>query len=157
MSAPAQQELGATPKSAEGAVRLDGVTKRFGDVTAVDDVTLEVSGGEFFALLGPSGSGKTTCLRMLAGFERPTSGRVVLGGRDVTAVPPFERDVNTVFQDYALFPHMTVEQNVGYPLMVRKVAKDQRRERVRELLATVRLEGYGARKPAQLSGGQRQR
>ncbi|HMC69018.1 MAG TPA: ABC transporter ATP-binding protein, partial [Mycobacteriales bacterium] len=157
MSAPAQQELGATPKSAEGAVRLDGVTKRFGDVTAVDDVTLEVSGGEFFALLGPSGSGKTTCLRMLAGFERPTSGRVVLGGRDVTAVPPFERDVNTVFQDYALFPHMTVGDNVAYGLMIRKVPKPERARRVGEALAMVRLGGYEERKPTQLSGGQRQR
>src|SRR4051794_26144167 len=147
----------AADASREGAVRLDGVTKRFGDVLAVDDVTLEVAGGEFFALLGPSGSGKTTCLRMLAGFERPTSGRVYLGERDVTDLAPFDRDVNTVFQDYALFPHMTVEQNVGYPLMVRKVDRKQRRDRVREVLATVRLEGYGERRPAQLSGGQRQR
>jgi putative spermidine/putrescine transport system ATP-binding protein len=141
----------------DGAVRLDGVTKRFGDVVAVDDVTLEVGAGEFFALLGPSGSGKTTCLRMLAGFERPTTGRIHLGDRDVTDLAPFDRDVNTVFQDYALFPHMTVEQNVGYPLMVRKVDRQQRRDRVREVLATVRLEGYGERKPSQLSGGQRQR
>jgi putative spermidine/putrescine transport system ATP-binding protein len=120
-------------------------------------VTLEIAAGEFFALLGPSGSGKTTCLRMLAGFEQPTSGRVWLGDQDVTAVPPFDRDVNTVFQDYALFPHMTVEQNVGYPLMVRKLAKAERRARVREVLTTVRLEGFGERKPGQLSGGQRQR
>src|SRR3954452_1129319 len=141
----------------DGAVRLDGVTKRFADVLAVDDVTLDVDAGEFFALLGPSGSGKTTCLRMLAGFERPTAGRVYLGDRDVTDLAPFDRDVNTVFQDYALFPHMTVEQNVGYPLMVRKVDRKQRRDRVREVLATVRLEGFGERKPSQLSGGQRQR
>ena len=157
MSAPAQPEAAVTPIAGEGAVRLDGVTKRFGDVLAVDDVTLDVAGGEFFALLGPSGSGKTTCLRMLAGFERPTSGRIRLGNRDVTDLAPFDRDVNTVFQDYALFPHMTVEQNVAYPLMVRKVARQQRRDRVHEVLATVRLEGYGARKPSQLSGGQRQR
>ena len=141
----------------DGAVRLESVTKRFGDVVAVDDVTLHVGAGEFFALLGPSGSGKTTCLRMLAGFERPTSGRVYLGVRDVTDLAPFERDVNTVFQDYALFPHMTVEQNVAYPLMVRKVDRQQRRNRVKEVLATVRLEGFGERKPSQLSGGQRQR
>jgi putative spermidine/putrescine transport system ATP-binding protein len=141
----------------DGAVRLDGVTKRFGDVLAVDDVTLDVGAGEFFALLGPSGSGKTTCLRMLAGFERPSTGRVYLGDRDVTDLAPFDRDVNTVFQDYALFPHMTVEQNVGYPLMVRKVDRKQRRDRIREVLATVRLEGFGERKPSQLSGGQRQR
>jgi putative spermidine/putrescine transport system ATP-binding protein len=146
-----------TDVAREGAVRLDGVTKRFGDVVAVDDVTLDVGAGEFFALLGPSGSGKTTCLRMLAGFERPTAGRVHLGDRDVTDLAPFDRDVNTVFQDYALFPHMSVEQNVGYPLMVRRVDRQQRRDRVREVLATVRLEGYGERKPSQLSGGQRQR
>ena len=141
----------------DGNVRLDAVTKRFGDVVAVDEVTLEVTAGEFFALLGPSGSGKTTCLRMLAGFERPTSGRVFLGDRDVTDLPPFDRDVNTVFQDYALVPHMTVEQNVAYPLMVRRTAKEQRRDRVREVLGTVQLEGYGRRRPAELSGGQRQR
>jgi putative spermidine/putrescine transport system ATP-binding protein len=159
MSTPTREQ--AAPADAvtagAGAVRLEGVSKRFGDVVAVDGVDLDVTPGEFFALLGPSGSGKTTCLRMLAGFERPTSGRVFLGDRDVTDVPPFDRDVNTVFQDYALFPHMTVEQNVAYPLMVRGLPKQRRRDRVREVLATVRLEGYGARKPAQLSGGQRQR
>jgi putative spermidine/putrescine transport system ATP-binding protein len=157
MSAPVDERRRASTAAGDGAVRLDAVTKRFGDVVAVDDVSLDVPAGEFFALLGPSGSGKTTCLRMLAGFERPTSGRVFLGDRDVTGVPPFDRDVNTVFQDYALFPHMTVEQNVAYPLMVRRVPKDQRRERVRELLGTVRLEGYGSRRPSELSGGQRQR
>ena len=157
MSAPVDEKRRATTGVHDGAVRLESVTKRFGDVVAVDDVSLDVPAGEFFALLGPSGSGKTTCLRMLAGFERPTSGRVFLGERDVTELPPFDRDVNTVFQDYALFPHMTVEQNVAYPLMVRRVAKDQRRDRVREVLSTVRLEGYGGRRPAELSGGQRQR
>ena len=157
MSAPVDERRRASTGPADGAVRLDAVTKRFGEVVAVDGVSLDVPAGEFFALLGPSGSGKTTCLRMLAGFERPTSGRVFLGDRDVTDVPPFDRDVNTVFQDYALFPHMTVEQNVAYPLMVRRVAKEQRRERVREVLATVRLEGYGGRRPSELSGGQRQR
>jgi putative spermidine/putrescine transport system ATP-binding protein len=138
-------------------VRLDHVTKRFGHVTAVDDVTLDVRPGEFLTLLGPSGSGKTTCLRMIAGFERPTEGRVFLSGRDVTAAPPFDREVNTVFQDYALFPHMSVEQNVAYGLLVRGVAKAERRRRVAEALETVRLPDYGPRRPAQLSGGQRQR
>jgi putative spermidine/putrescine transport system ATP-binding protein len=138
-------------------VRLRHVTKRFGDVTAVDDLDLDVARGEFFALLGPSGSGKTTCLRMIAGFELPTAGTVELAGRDVTTLAPFAREVNTVFQDYALFPHMTVEQNVGYGLMVRKVPKAERRDRVAETLATVRLTGYAARRPAELSGGQRQR
>ena len=107
-------------------VRLAGVTKRFGDVTAVDNVDLEVRRGEFFTLLGPSGSGKTTCLRMIAGFERPDEGRVELAGEDVTGLPPFERDVNTVFQDYALFPHMTVGENVAYGLRVKRVARDER-------------------------------
>jgi putative spermidine/putrescine transport system ATP-binding protein len=139
------------------AVSLEGVVKRFGDVAAVDGVTLDVSPGEFFSLLGPSGSGKTTCLRMIAGFEQPTSGRILLGGRDVSDLPPFERDVNTVFQDYALFPHMTVAQNVGYGLMVRKIPTGERTRRVAEALEMVRLEQMGNRKPGQLSGGQRQR
>ena len=139
------------------AVRLEGVVKRFGDVAAVDGVSLDVAAGEFFSLLGPSGSGKTTCLRMIAGFEHPTEGRILLDGRDVSDLPPFDRDVNTVFQDYALFPHMTVAQNVGYGLMVRRVPREERARRVSESLRMVRLEGYGDRKPAQLSGGQRQR
>ncbi|MGB9376533.1 MAG: ABC transporter ATP-binding protein [Mycobacteriales bacterium] len=133
------------------------MTKRFADVVAVDNLSLSVSAGEFFALLGPSGSGKTTCLRMIAGFERPTSGRVHLGGRDVTDLAPFAREVNTVFQDYALFPHMSVEQNVGYGLMVKRVPRSRRQDRVRDALKTVRLEGYAGRRPSQLSGGQRQR
>ena len=139
------------------AVRLEGVVKRFGDVVAVDGVDLDVREGEFFSLLGPSGSGKTTCLRMIAGFERPTEGRVLLGGIDVGDLPPYERDVNTVFQDYALFPHMTVAENVAYGLMVRKAPKGERVARAEEALEMVRLTGFGARKPAQLSGGQRQR
>jgi putative spermidine/putrescine transport system ATP-binding protein len=139
------------------AVRLDGVVKRFGDVVAVDGIDIEVREGEFFSMLGPSGSGKTTCLRMIAGFERPTSGRVLLDGVDVGSSPPYERDVNTVFQDYALFPHMTVAENVGYGLMVRKASKAERASRAEEALDMVRLAGYGDRKPAQLSGGQRQR
>ncbi|HJR98231.1 MAG TPA: ABC transporter ATP-binding protein [Actinomycetota bacterium] len=145
--------------AAEGiaAVRLDGVVKRFGDVVAADGIDLEVREGEFFSLLGPSGSGKTTCLRMIAGFERPTAGTILLGGVDVGDRPPYEREVNTVFQDYALFPHMTVSENVGYGLMVRKVSRRERAGRAAEALEMVRLDGFGDRKPAQLSGGQRQR
>ncbi len=139
------------------AVRLEGITKRFGDVNAVDGVDLQIADGEFFSMLGPSGSGKTTTLRMIAGFELPTEGTIWLHGRDVTGVPPFDRDVNTVFQDYALFPHMTVGDNVAYGLVVSGVAKPERRSRVTDALRMVRLDGYEGRRPAQLSGGQRQR
>ena len=139
------------------AVKLEGVVKQFGDVTAVAGVDLEIKDGEFFSMLGPSGSGKTTTLRMIAGFEQPSAGRILLHGQDITGVPPFDRDVNTVFQDYALFPHMTVGDNVGYGLVVRKVAADERRRRVTDALRMVRLTGYEARRPSQLSGGQRQR
>lgn len=139
------------------AIRLRGLRKEFGGTTAVAGVDLDISDGEFFSMLGPSGSGKTTVLRMIAGFESPSSGTVELGGQDVTGLAPFERDVHTVFQDYALFPHMTVEQNVAYGLKVRKVAKVERLSRAREALAGVRLESFGKRRPAQLSGGQRQR
>ncbi|MGZ5128223.1 MAG: ABC transporter ATP-binding protein [Actinomycetota bacterium] len=139
------------------AVRFERVVKRFGDFTAVAGVDLDVYEGEFFSMLGPSGSGKTTCLRMIAGFEHPTEGKILLGGRDVSSLAPYERDVNTVFQDYALFPHMTVRENVEYGLRVQKVAKDERRRRAEGALAMVRLEAFGARKPAALSGGQRQR
>ncbi|MEP6759156.1 MAG: ABC transporter ATP-binding protein [Actinomycetota bacterium] len=139
------------------AVRLEGVVKRFGEVLAVDGVDLDVREGEFFSMLGPSGSGKTTCLRMIAGFENPTAGRIYLEGQDVARLAPYDRDVNTVFQDYALFPHMTVGQNVTYGLMVRKVGRGERRQRVVDALEMVRLSGYADRKPAELSGGQRQR
>ena len=139
------------------AVELVGLSKSFGAVTAVDGVDLRIEDGEFFSMLGPSGSGKTTVLRMIAGFEQPTAGTVRLGGEDVTRRPPFARDVNTVFQDYAIFPHMSVLQNVEYGLRVKKVAAAERRRRAEEALATVRLEGYAARRPHQLSGGQRQR
>jgi putative spermidine/putrescine transport system ATP-binding protein len=139
------------------AVTLENLEKSFGDVVAVAGVNLEIADGEFFSMLGPSGSGKTTTLRLIAGFELPTAGRVLLHGKDVTAVPPFDRDVNTVFQDYALFPHMTVGQNVAYGLEIRKVPRAERDERVADALAMVRLEGYEKRKPGQLSGGQRQR
>jgi putative spermidine/putrescine transport system ATP-binding protein len=141
----------------EPAIVLRGVAKHFGDVRAVDGVDLEVADGEFFSMLGPSGSGKTTVLRLIAGFERVTAGTVELAGKDVTGLAPFDRDVNTVFQDYALFPHMTVRENVGYGLRVRGVAGEQRRNRVTQALETVRLGHLADRKPQQLSGGQRQR
>jgi putative spermidine/putrescine transport system ATP-binding protein len=139
------------------AVRLAGVRKLYGDVVAVDRVELGIERDEFFTMLGPSGSGKTTCLRMIAGFERPDEGAIELNGRDVTSVPPFERDVNTVFQDYALFPHMSVGENVEYGLRIKKVPKDERRRRAAEALELVRLNGYEGRRTTQLSGGQRQR
>jgi putative spermidine/putrescine transport system ATP-binding protein len=138
-------------------VTLTTIRKTYGDVVAVDSVDLEIARGEFFTMLGPSGSGKTTTLRIIAGFERPDSGRVALAGADVTARPPYDRDVNTVFQDYALFPHMSVLQNVEYGLRVKGVKKPERRRRAQEALALVQLEGFGDRKPVQLSGGQRQR
>jgi putative spermidine/putrescine transport system ATP-binding protein len=138
-------------------VRLLGVRKTYGDVVAVDHIDLEIGQGEFFTMLGPSGSGKTTTLRLIAGFERPDSGRIELSGVDVTARAPYERDVNTVFQDYALFPHMTVADNVGYGLRVKGVARAERKRRVAEALELVRLPDVGSRKPVQLSGGQRQR
>ena len=139
------------------AIRLRGLRKEFGSVVAVDHIDLDVHDGEFLTLLGPSGSGKTTVLRMIAGFELPTAGRIELGGVDVTNRPPFDRDVNTVFQDYALFPHMSVHHNVEYGLRVRKVDRAERQRRVTEALESVRLESYGARRPSELSGGQRQR
>jgi putative spermidine/putrescine transport system ATP-binding protein len=141
----------------EPAIRLSGVRKSFGEVQAVRGLDLDIADGEFFAMLGPSGSGKTTVLRMIAGFELPDEGRILLGGRDVTTTPPFDRDVNTVFQDYALFPHMSVAQNVAYGLRVKGVGRSERTQRAGEALAQVRLDGYAERRPAQLSGGQRQR
>jgi putative spermidine/putrescine transport system ATP-binding protein len=138
-------------------IELRALTKRYGDVTAVDDIDLTVRRGEFFTFLGPSGSGKTTTLRLIAGFELPDAGEVLLRGEDVARQPPFARDVNTVFQDYALFPHMTVLENVEYGLRVKKVAKAERRERAVQALAMVRLDSHESRKPSQLSGGQRQR
>ena len=138
-------------------VALLGVRKSYADVVAVDGVDLDVTRGEFFTMLGPSGSGKTTTLRLVAGFERPDEGRVALRGVDITDQPPFARDVNTVFQDYALFPHMTVADNVAYGLRIRRVKRAERRERVAAALELVRLAGLEGRRPAQLSGGQRQR
>jgi putative spermidine/putrescine transport system ATP-binding protein len=138
-------------------ISVRGLTKRYGDVVAVDGIDLDIAAGEFFTMLGPSGSGKTTTLRMIAGFEIPDEGTIELGGEDVSKLPPYDRPVNTVFQDYALFPHMTVQQNVEYGLMVKKVKKDERRTRAGEALEMVRLSAHGDRKPSQLSGGQRQR
>jgi spermidine/putrescine transport system ATP-binding protein len=138
-------------------VRLDRVTKRFGDVVAVDDLTLEVDQGEFFSLLGPSGCGKTTSLRMIGGFEEPSAGTIYLRGKDVTEVPPYRRSVNTVFQSYALFPHLSVFENVAFGLRRKKVSKSEIERRVTESLALVDLPAFEARKPSQLSGGQQQR
>ncbi|MBF9033502.1 ATP-binding cassette domain-containing protein [Rhodobacterales bacterium HKCCE2091] len=139
------------------AVKFDGVSRHFGEVRAIDGLDLEIGEGEFFALLGPSGSGKTTSLRLIAGFERPTTGRIEIFGSDATDVPPYRRPVNTVFQDYALFPHLNVADNVAYGLRVAGVGKAERLKAADEALAMVALSGYGARRPAELSGGQRQR
>ena len=153
----ATASMADVPSKREVAVRLHGVVKRFAEVAAVAGVDLDVFEGEFFSMLGPSGSGKTTCLRMIAGFEAPTEGTILLEGQDVSRLAPYQRNVNTVFQDYALFPHMTVAENVEYGLRVKKVPKDERRDRLNEALAMVQLGALGGRKPAQLSGGQRQR
>ena len=139
------------------AIRLRSLTKAFGTLKAVDDLDLDIQPGEFFSMLGPSGSGKTTVLHLIAGFEQPTSGTIELFGDDVTQRAPFDRDVNTVFQDYALFPHMNVVDNVAYGLRVRGIGRTARRKRALEALASVRLENFAMRKPSQLSGGQRQR
>jgi len=155
--APHAEAHRSPPDPGTPAIRLVGLEKRFGDVVAVAGIDLDVAEGEFFSMLGPSGSGKTTTLRLIAGFERPSGGRIELHGQEVENLPPFERNVNTVFQDYALFPHMTVGDNVGYGLLVRKVPKAERLRRVTEALAMVRLGGYERRRPSQLSGGQRQR
>jgi spermidine/putrescine transport system ATP-binding protein len=139
------------------AISLEGVAKRFGSVAAVQETTLDILDGEFFSLLGPSGCGKTTTLRMIAGFELPDEGRVLLRGADVTTVPPNQRNVNTVFQHYALFPHMSVYDNVAFGLELKKVPRGDRRDRVAEILRVVQLEGMEKRKPQHLSGGQQQR
>jgi putative spermidine/putrescine transport system ATP-binding protein len=139
------------------AVEFQTVTRHFGSVKAVDGVDLVIEEGSFFAMLGPSGSGKTTCLRLISGFEQPSAGRIRIFGEDVSTTPPHLRNVNTVFQDYALFPHMNVRDNVAYGLMVKGIDRTRRYARAEEMLALVHLEGYGERKPGQLSGGQRQR
>ena len=139
------------------AVKFEATSRFFGDTRAVDDVTLEIEEGEFFAMLGPSGSGKTTCLRLIAGFERPSQGRVHIFGQDATNTPPYRRPVNTVFQDYALFPHLNVQDNVAYGLMIARVPKAERHHAADEALDLVALSGFSKRKPSELSGGQRQR
>ena len=151
------EAITSTESGSEPDVRLSGVRKTYGDVVAVDRVDLEIRRNEFFTMLGPSGSGKTTMLRMVAGFELPDEGRVELAGEDVTGLAAYDRDVNTVFQDYALFPHMNVADNVEYGLRVAKVGKEERGKRRAEAMEMVRLTGYDDRKPTELSGGQRQR
>ncbi|MDP9809747.1 putative spermidine/putrescine transport system ATP-binding protein [Rhizobium tibeticum] len=139
------------------AVRFQKVSRHFGQVRAVDGVNLEIAPGEFFAMLGPSGSGKTTCLRLIAGFEQPTDGHIEIFGETAEGIPPYRRNVNTVFQDYALFPHLNIVDNVAYGLMVKGIGKVERTKAAEQALELVKLPGYGARKPGQLSGGQRQR
>ena len=139
------------------ALKISNIQKRYGDVVALDQVDIEIFDGEFFSLLGPSGSGKTTCLKVIAGFEVPDSGSIHLFDEDVSSIPPFKRDVNTVFQDYALFPHMNVRDNVGYSLKIKKVPKSEQERLIEEILQKVKLQGYDSRKPSELSGGQRQR
>jgi spermidine/putrescine transport system ATP-binding protein len=158
---PASETAGSVPPAATGTaapdVEIIGVTKRFGTVTAVDAMDLSIARGTFYSLLGPSGCGKTTTLRMIAGFEQPTEGEILLAGQPIAGVPPYQRNVNTVFQHYALFPHMNVAQNVGYGLRQRKVGKAEEERRVTEALALVRLAGYGKRRTWEMSGGQQQR
>jgi len=139
------------------ALKLRNINKSFADVTALSNIHLEINDGEFFSLLGPSGSGKTTCLKAIAGFELPDTGQIELFGKDVSSIPPFKRDVNTVFQDYALFPHMNVKDNVAYSLKIKKIPANQQENLISEILSTVKLLGYETRKPSELSGGQRQR
>jgi putative spermidine/putrescine transport system ATP-binding protein len=143
--------------AANGRIEIVALTKRFGEVTAVDNISIDITGGEFFSMVGPSGCGKTTTLRMIAGFERPDDGEIRLDGADMSATPPHKRSVNTVFQSYALFPHLTVADNVGFGLRYQKVTKEESRRRVGEALALVQLTGYDKRRPQQLSGGQQQR
>jgi len=147
----------AAPPATEYDIRLIGLTKRFDDVVAVDDISLEIDRGQFFALLGPSGCGKTTTLRMIGGFEEPTEGTIRLGAQEVTGLPPYKRDVNTVFQSYALFPHLTIFENVAFGLRRRGVRGQELKAKVGHILELVQLAGFDRRKPSQISGGQQQR
>jgi spermidine/putrescine transport system ATP-binding protein len=140
-----------------GDIQLEGLVKRFGEVTAVDGIDLHIAGGEFFTMLGPSGCGKTTTLRMIAGFERPTEGSIRLDGEEMSHTPPHKRKVNTVFQSYALFPHMTVADNVAFGLRYQRLTKAEAKERTQRAMALVQLSGFEKRRPTQLSGGQQQR
>jgi spermidine/putrescine transport system ATP-binding protein len=149
--------MSSSPIDRAGEILVEGVTKRFDDVTAVDDISITIPGGEFFSMLGPSGCGKTTTLRMIAGFEAPDAGRILLQGADVTHVPPPKRNVNMVFQAYGLFPHMTVGENVAFGPKIKKWSREETRKRVAEAIKTVRLDGFEDRRPGQLSGGQQQR
>jgi spermidine/putrescine transport system ATP-binding protein len=157
MSATPETDTEPAATSHEGEIFVDAVTKRFDDVTAVDAVSIQIPGGEFFSMLGPSGCGKTTTLRMIAGFETPDEGRIVLQGRDVTSVPPAKRNVNMVFQAYGLFPHMTVAENIAFGPKIKKLSKSEIAERMTDVVHTVRLDGLEDRRPTQLSGGQQQR
>jgi spermidine/putrescine transport system ATP-binding protein len=157
MSASPDTDTEPTATSHEGEIFVDAVTKRFDDVTAVDAVSIQIPGGEFFSMLGPSGCGKTTTLRMIAGFEMPDEGRIVLQGRDVTSVPPAKRNVNMVFQAYGLFPHMTVAENIAFGPKIKRLSKSEIAERMTDVIHTVRLDGLEDRRPTQLSGGQQQR
>jgi spermidine/putrescine transport system ATP-binding protein len=157
MSATPDTDTQSTATSHDGEIFVDAVTKRFDDVTAVDAVSISIPGGEFFSMLGPSGCGKTTTLRMIAGFEMPDDGRIVLQGRDVTSVPPAKRNVNMVFQAYGLFPHMTVAENIAFGPKIKKLSKSEITERMTDVVHTVRLDGLEDRRPTQLSGGQQQR
>src|SRR5258708_27482054 len=154
---PVQSATAERDDGSSAAIRVRGLRKNYGPVVAIDDVDLDIMRGEFFTLLGPSGAGKTSLARLIAGFEHPDGGPIGLGGREISRVPPYARDVNTVFQDYALFPHMSVMQNIEYGMRVRGVGKSQRRNQAQRALDMVRLTGLGERKTAQLSGGQRQR
>ena len=139
------------------AVQFENISRFFGEIKAADNLSFSVREGEFFSMLGPSGSGKTTCLRLIAGFEKPDSGKLYIHKREMSNVPPYDRDVNTVFQSYALFPHMNVEENITYCLMLKKINKKERLIKAEEMLELVQLPGLGSRKPSELSGGQRQR
>ena len=152
-----ERPAAAAPPETTGFVRLEGISKHYGTVRALDDVTLEIAKGEFLTLLGPSGSGKTTCLQAIAGLLTPSAGRLTIGGRDQSSVPMNRRNIGMVFQNYSLFPHLTVAQNVGYPLRVRRVGRAEAEERVARALEMVRLGAFGHRRPSELSGGQQQR
>ena len=153
----ATSDVASSPAATDGGLRIEHVTKRFGDVVAVNDVDLLIGSGEFFSLLGPSGCGKTTTLRLVAGFETPTAGRILVGDDDLTPIRPAKRPLNMVFQDYALFPHLSVVDNIAFGLKIKRLTRAEQTQRITEAIQTMRLDGLSDRRPAQLSGGQRQR